>query len=95
MSLLVPASLAALALAFWKLSLFYGLAVINAIMLTKIAGSFYYGGDSGRALLPPALVGVAICDAVILYVAHRIRGEAIPSPSSISADHSQGYSLAP
>jgi hypothetical protein len=47
MALLVPASLAALALAFWKRSLFYELAVINAIMLTKIAWSFYYGGDSG------------------------------------------------
>ena len=76
MSLLVPASLAVLALAFWKRSLFYGLAVINAMMLTKVAWSFYYGGDSGWALLPPALVGVVICSAVILYVAHRMRGKA-------------------
>ena len=76
MTLLAPASLAALALAFWKRSLFYGLAVINAIMLTKIAWSFYYGGDSRQALLPPALVGVEICDAVILYAAYRIRGKA-------------------
>ena len=76
MALLVPASLAALALAFWKRSLFYGLATINAIMLSKIAWSFYYGGDSGRALLPPALVGVVICDAVILYVVYQIRGKA-------------------
>jgi hypothetical protein len=75
MSLLVPASLAALALAFWKRSLFYGLVVINTIMLTKIAWSFYYGGDSGRALLPPALVGVVVCDAVILYIAHQMRGK--------------------
>jgi len=76
MTLLAPASLAMLALAFWKRSLFYGLAVINAIMLTKIAWSFYYGSDSGRALLPPALVGVAMCGAVMLYVAHRMRGKA-------------------
>ena len=76
MALLVPASLAALALAFWKRSLFYRLAVINAIMLSKIAWSFYHGGDSGRALLPPALVGVVICDAVILYVVYQIRGKA-------------------
>ena len=78
MALLVPASLAALALAFWKRSLFYGLAVINAIMLTKVAWSFYYGGSSGLALLPPALVGVVICNAVILYLAHRVRGKASP-----------------
>ena len=76
MSLLVPASLATLALAFWKRSLFYGLVVISAMVLTKIAWSFYYGGDSERALLPPALLGVAICDAVVLYVAHRMRGKA-------------------
>ena len=36
MTLLVPASFAALALAFWKRSLFYRLVVINAMMLTKI-----------------------------------------------------------
>lgn len=76
MTLLVPSSLAALALAFWKRSLFYGLAVINAIALSKIAWSFYYGGESGRALLPPALVGVVICDAVILYVVYQMRGKA-------------------
>ena len=76
MALLVPASLVALALAFWKRSLFYGLAVINAIMLSKIAWSFHYGGDSGRALLPSALVGVVICDAVILCVVHQMRGKA-------------------
>jgi hypothetical protein len=35
MILLVPATLAALAFAFWKRSLFCGLAVVNAIMLTK------------------------------------------------------------
>jgi hypothetical protein len=76
MALLVPASLAVLALAFWKRSLFYGLAVINAMVLTKIAWSVYYGGDSGRALLPSAPLGVAICDAVVLHVAHRMRGKA-------------------
>ena len=75
MSLLVPARLAALAFAFWKRSLFYGLAIINAMMLTKTTWSFYYGGNSGRALLPPALVGLVICDAVILYVARRLRGK--------------------
>jgi hypothetical protein len=47
MILLVAARLAALAFAFWKRSLFYGLAVVNATMLTKTTWSFYYGGDSG------------------------------------------------
>jgi hypothetical protein len=68
MALLVPARFAALAFAFWKRSVFCRLEVINAIMLTKIAWSFYYGGGLGRASLPPALVGLVICNAVILYV---------------------------
>ena len=76
MSLLAPVGTAALPLPFWKRSLFYGLAVINAMMLGKTAWSFYYGGESGRALLPPALVGLVICDVVILYLVHRMRGKA-------------------
>ena len=95
MILLVPATLAALAFAFWKRSLFYGLAVVNAIMSTKTTWSFYYGGGSGWALLPPALVGLSICDAVILHVAHRLRGKARYMPVAvISAGCFQGYSLA-
>jgi hypothetical protein len=46
------------------------------MMLGKTAWSFYYGGESGRALLPPAVVGLVICDVVILYVVHRMRGKA-------------------
>ena len=96
MILLVPATLAALAFAFWKRSLFCGLAVVNAIMLTKTTWSFYYGGGSGWALLPPALVGLSICDAVILHLAHRLRGKVRYMPVAvISAGCFQGYSLAP
>ena len=99
MILLVPARLAALAFAFWKRSLFCGLAVVNAIMLTKTTWSFYYGGGSGWALLPPALVGplvgLSICDAVILHLAHRLRGKVRYMPVAvISAGCFQGYSLA-
>jgi hypothetical protein len=37
LGLLVPVSLAALALAFWRRSLRYGLVVLDSIVLTKIA----------------------------------------------------------
>ena len=53
MILLVPARLAALAFAFWKRSLFYGLAVVNAIMLTETTWSFYYGGGRGEPCYHP------------------------------------------
>ena len=74
LALLVPVSFAALAVAFWKRSLVWGLAVINAMVLVKIVWSFYFGDESGGlTLLPSALAGLAVCDAVILYVVHRSR----------------------
>ena len=75
LGLLVPVSLGALALAFWKRSLLYGLVVIDSIMLVKVTWSFYYGGESGLALLPTALVGLIACNAVVLYVAYMVRGK--------------------
>ena len=74
LALLVPISFAALAVAFWKRSLVWGLVVINAMVLVKIVWSFYFGDESGGlTLLPSALAGLAVCDAAILYVVHRIR----------------------
>jgi hypothetical protein len=43
LALLVPISFAALAVAFWKRSLVWGLEVINAMVLVKIVWSFYFG----------------------------------------------------
>jgi hypothetical protein len=75
LGLLVPVSLAALALAFWRRSLLYGLVVLDSIVLAKIAWSFYFGGESGLALLPPALLGLITCNAAVLYVAYRVCGK--------------------
>jgi hypothetical protein len=83
LALLVPASFAALAVAFWRRSLVWGLAVINAMVLVKIAWSFYFGDASGGlTLLPSAVVGLAVCDAVILYVARRTRKGSSPRRAS-------------
>jgi hypothetical protein len=74
LALVVPASFAALAVAFWKRSLIWGLAVINAMVFVKVVWSFYFGEASGGlTLLPSAVVGLAICDAVIVYVVRRMR----------------------
>ena len=82
LALLVPVSFAALAVAFWKRSLVWGLAVINAMVLVKIAWSFYFGEESGGLTLrPSALAGLALCDAVILYVVRRMRKRSLPAPS--------------
>ena len=88
LALLVPISFAALAVAFWKRSLVWGLVVINAMVLVKIVWSFYFGDESGGlTLLPSALAGLAVCDAVILYVARRMRKGPSPDPSRQASQH--------
>jgi hypothetical protein len=81
LALLVPVSFAALAVAFWKRSLVWGLTVINVMVLVKIVWTFYFGEESGGlTLLPSALVGLAVCDAVILYVVRRMRKRSSSKP---------------
>ena len=88
LALLVPASFAALAVAFWKRSFVWGLAVINAMVLVKVVWSFYFGDESGGlTLLPSAVVGLAVCDAVILYVVRRMRRRSSPEPPRRVSQH--------
>jgi hypothetical protein len=73
-ALLVPLTLAALGLAFWKRSLVWGLAVVNAAILFKIAWTFLFSTQAGAlSHLPAAVIGLAVCDALILYVIRRMR----------------------
>jgi hypothetical protein len=83
LALLVPVSFAALAVSFWKRSLVWGLAVINVMVLVKIVWSFYFGDASGGlTLLPSAVVGLAVCEAVILYFVRRTRKGSSPRQAS-------------
>ena len=85
-ALLVPATFAALGLAFWKRSLVYGLAVINAAILFKIVWTFLFGTEAGAmSHLPAAVVGIVVCDALILYVMRRLRAR--PSEPPRPAGH--------
>jgi hypothetical protein len=75
-ALLVPLTFAALGLAFWKRSLVWGLAVVNAAILFKIAWTFLFSTEAGAlSHLPAAVLGLALCDALILYVMRRIRAD--------------------
>ncbi len=88
LALLVPISFAALGLVFWKRSLVYGLVLMNAIVLVKLAWSFYFGDESGGlTLLPSALAGLAVCDAVILYVVRRVRKRSSSKPLRQAGQH--------
>ena len=76
-ALLVPLTFAALGLAFWKRSLVWGLAVVNAAILFKIAWTFLFSTEAGAlSHLPAAVLGLALCDAIILYVIRRMRARA-------------------
>lgn len=73
-SLLVPATLAALAVALWRRSLLWGLVVVNTALLFKIGWTFAVGGAAGaRAHLLPALAGLAVVDAGLVLVARAVR----------------------
>jgi hypothetical protein len=88
LALLVPVSFAALAVAFWRRSLVWGLAVINAMVLVKLVWSFYFGDASGGlTLLPSAVVGLAVCDAVILYILRRMRKQSSSKPLRQADQH--------
>src|ERR671916_1916329 len=72
-ALLVPLTFVALGLAFWKRSLVWGLAVVNAAILFKIAWTFLFSTEAGAmSHLPAAVVGIVVCDALILYVMRRL-----------------------
>jgi hypothetical protein len=88
LGLLVPGSLAALAVVFWKRSIIYGLVLINATVLVKLAWSFYFGDASGGlTLLPSQLLGLAVLNAVVLYVRHRMRKRSSPKPPQQAGQH--------
>jgi hypothetical protein len=73
-ALLVPLGFAALALALWRRSLAWGLAVTNAMVLFKIGWTFLFSTEAGAmSHLPDALLGLAVCDALILYLMRRMR----------------------
>jgi hypothetical protein len=76
-ALLVPLTFVALGLAFWKRSLLWGLAVVNAAILFKIGWTFLFSTEAGAmSHLPAAVLGLALCDALILYFIRRMRARA-------------------
>jgi len=73
-ALLIPLTFAALGLSFWKRSLVWGLAVVNAAIIFKIAWTFLFSTEAGAmSHLPAAVLDLAVCDALILYVIRRMR----------------------
>ena len=66
-SLTVPAFFYLLALAFWKCSWWWGVAVINLAALGKITWGVIASGESGWAVLVPAVIGMLVCNAAVYF----------------------------
>ena len=71
----VPLFFCLLALAFWKRSWWWGVAVINLAAIGKVAWSMFEGGQSGWAMLAPAAIGMLICDAAVYLGVKYIHGK--------------------
>ena len=65
--LTVPAFFILLAVAFWRRSWVWGVAVINLAALGKVAWGVSEGGASGWAILVPAILGMLLCDAAVYF----------------------------
>jgi hypothetical protein len=88
LALIVPISFAALGLAFWKRSLVWGLAVINGAVLIKTGWTFVVSTEAGAmSHLPAAVLGLAVLNAVILYVGHRMGKRSSPKPPRQVSQH--------
>lgn len=72
-SLAVPLFFVLLAVAFWRHSWAFGFLVVNLAAAGKVAWSFAYGDADAWSLLPPALAGAAVCNAVLALAWPRAR----------------------
>lgn len=70
---LVPVSMSVLALAFWKRSLWLGIAVLVFIAAAKMLWSVAFGGDSGRTVIVPAIVALVVCIVLVWFGFHRLQ----------------------
>lgn len=68
----IPLSFFALGLSFWKRSLLMGLGVVALMATGKIVWSIQNAGESGKSIIIPAVVGLAICIGLIFYGFKRL-----------------------
>lgn len=68
LTLLAPLALAAYCAAFWRRSLLWGVVLLNAMAIGKLSWGVVAGGGTGWAMTAPALIGLAIGDAVVAAV---------------------------
>jgi hypothetical protein len=65
-TLLVPTSLTVLVIALWKRSLWMGISTLVFIAVAKMLWSVAFGGESGKAVIIPAIIGLVVCIVMIV-----------------------------
>lgn len=65
-TLMVPVFFISLAWVFWRRSWRGGFLVVNLAVAGKVGWSFLHGDDTAWSLIPAALGGMAVCNAVLL-----------------------------
>jgi len=83
---MVPAFFFLLALAFWKRSWWWGVAVINIAALGKVAWSVFEGGQSGWVVLIPAVIGMLVCDAAVYFGVKYVNGKRVQKNNVILSE---------
>lgn len=73
MTFLIPFSLGALGLAFWKRSLWIGLGVMVFMASGKMVWSVQNAGEAGYSIFVPALIGLVICMGMIFLGFRRLK----------------------
>ncbi|MGE1166134.1 hypothetical protein ACQJ0Y_23380 [Peribacillus simplex] len=72
-TLIVPLSLTLLALAFWQRNIWFGFSIMTLIAFGKIGWSFIFAGDSGKSIILPATMGLAVCIFFVYLGISRIK----------------------
>jgi len=80
---LAPLAMAAFCAALWRRSLAWGLVLLNAMALGKIAWATV-SDDGGIAVVVPALVGLAIGDAALLGARAWVRTRAARTATPVA-----------
>lgn len=77
LSSMVPLTIFVLAYVFWRHSWKYGILVINLIAILKVPWSLYAGDGSGLSVVLPALIGLVICNFVMLIAYKLVKKKSI------------------